>query len=467
MRRALVPILLVLLGVRLVTAVWSTAGLGWDFANYHLTARKVATGDTKNLYRMPRATMERFYSIIGEPAELPPPEAGTPSGEQEVPSGRMGFIGTPISAYVFAPIGFLSPRWALLAFKLQSAVFLVASLVLLFPVFRSASAGRLDAREALTVYLLIALLYAPFWFVFSTGGQATPLNLFLLVLFHRFYLLARPLPAAAALGAGILIKPFFLLMLPVLLVAGEWRLLLRIAGCLLLAGAVSLLLLGWPVHQEWIAVMRQAGGGLAEPWWNNSSLFVIGYSLWCIWHHGTLVPGGEVGGAMSLGIGVLKLALLALFLLAAGKTARSGVSAGVRRNAVAMLAILFALSFSSIVWPHYLSFLFLPFLLVLFPPTRLPRPAELLVWATLVSTLAVQSRFAQRAALSLLEGLPWLQGVAAGVFGGGTMLLALVVFFLYGERILQSLSAGPAALPESLNSPGAPGGRSHVEAFRV
>lgn len=464
MRRAFLPLLFVLIGARLVTSVWSTAGIGWDFANYHLTARRITTGDTKNLYRMPRATMERFYAFIGEPDRLPPGEG---PGDQEVPSGRMGFIGTPISAYVFAPIGYLSPRWALLAFKLQSAVFLVASLVLLFPVFRSASAGRLDGRSALTVYLLLALLFAPFWFVFSTGGQATPLNLFLLVLFHRFYLLGRQLPAAVTLAAGILIKPFFLLMLPVLLLAGEWRLLLRLGGCLLLAGAVSLLLLGWPVHQEWIAVMREAGGGLAEPWWNNSSAFVVVYSLWCIWHHGTLVPGGEVGGAMALGIGVLKLALLALFLLAAWKAARSGVSGEVRRNAVVMLAILFALSFSSIVWPHYLSFLFLPFLLVMFPPTRLPRAAELLVWAALVSTLAVQSRFAQRAVLPLLDGLPWLQGVVAGVFGGGTILLALALFFLYGERILQSLSADPAAQPGSLNPPGPHGGGSHVEAFGI
>ena len=439
-QRQLIWFLFLLLGARLIVSIWSTAGIRWDFANYYQTAQRITDGDVENLYRLPRSTMTDFYESIGETSPLPVANGSRSRATAEVPSGRRGFIGFPISAYLFAPIGFASPRRAVLVFKLQSAVFLVGALVLLYPAFRDSAKHRLTSQQALAVYLLIALAYAPFWFVFATGGQATPVCLFLLALFHRFFILGKPTAAAIPLSVAIMIKPFFALTLPILALAGEWRLILRLLACLLAGAVASVLLLGWPLHAEWMAVMRDASAGLAEPWWNNSGLFAIVYNLWLGWHHHDLTPAGEIRGPIAGAIGVIKVLILGYFGVLARRTGRADVDERVKRHHLVAIAIVFALCFSSIVWPHYLAFLFLPLVFWLFPPTPLPRHAEVLVWTILISTLAVQSRAAQRFVLSVLDAYPYPQAVVAALFASGTLLLTLALMLSSHDRLLYSLS---------------------------
>ena len=62
------------------------AGLGWDFANFYDTGRRVAAGQIQDLYN-PK-------SLI--------------NGEQ--PQGTLAFWGTPISAWLYVPLSWLPPR---------------------------------------------------------------------------------------------------------------------------------------------------------------------------------------------------------------------------------------------------------------------------------------------------------------------------------------------------------------------
>ena len=415
----------VLLAVRLGVSVWSTAGIRWDFANYHRTGQRVIGGDVVDLYRLPQSRMDRFHTLIGEGARVST-AARNSSDDPQVPSGRMGFIGFPSSAYAFAPLGWLEPRGALLLFKLECAVFFAVGLTLFYPSFRTAASSL--GAATLSTYLLICLLYSPFWFVFSTGGQATALNFVLLVLFWRAFVAGRHHMAAPWLALGILVKPFFALTLPMLAIGREWRLLLRVGVWLLAGISASILLLGWPLHIEWLAVLRDASGGLAEPWWNNTAVFGLVYTVWTFHTSGGLEPAGEVQGATAAAIGITKVIIAAVFGWLSWTAAASASSGTARRERLAVLAVAFALCFSSIVWPHYLAFLFLPLMILLFRNAEGHRSMAIVLWLILVSTLAVESRFAQRFVLSLFDQASYGQAVLAGAFGACTMLLTLGLF---------------------------------------
>lgn len=437
-RRPVLILVACMLAIRLGVSVWSTAGIGWDFPNYHHTARIVTGGDLHNLYRLPQSRLDRFHALIGEPQESRMP-AVDPAGDPFVPSGRLGFIGFPISAYVFAPLGWLEPRWAVLLFKAAGAICFVISLSLLYRMFRVAAEPAL-AEATPAVYLLICLLYSPFWFVFATGGQATPINFLLFVLFWRALVGGHITSAAMWLAMGILIKPFFALTLPILAIGGEWRTTLRVAAWLLLGVGASVVFLGWPLHAEWLNILRDASGGIAEPWWNNSSIFGAIYTVWSVLMRGELAPAGEMRGPALMGVGLLKLLIVGLFASICWKVARATLPPDGKRECVAALAILFPLCFSNIVWPHYLAFLFVPLVLALFRTTPLPSPVALTLWAILVSTLAVESRFVQRFVLSFLDQVPIGQAIVAGGFGACTMLLTLGLLVASRRQIFSALA---------------------------
>jgi hypothetical protein len=286
------------------------------------------------------------------------------------------------------------------------------------------------------VYLGICLFYEPFWFVFAVGGQATPLNLLLFVLFHRFYVQGRSAWAALFLSVGILIKPFFALTLVVFAFAREVRL-LRDVGLLLCAEvALSIALLGLPLHIEWITVLRESASGLAEPWWNNSAIAGLIYTLWCAAQGAGLGPAGEAHGPVVAAIIALKALIAGFFFWLTRRLITHGAASQASRHQLVCLSILFALLFSSIVWPHYLAFLFLPLLFLLAVSKQLPGYGRTLVWLSLVSTLAVQSRFAQKYVLSLIADYEVPQALMAGLFGSCTLILILVLVVGYYRRIV-------------------------------
>src|SRR5690242_19898724 len=74
------------------------AGTGWDFADFYDAAHKAAAGQIRDLYNADAA-------IEGRPAEA-----------------QLPFWGTPLSAYMLAPLAWMRPVAALVVFKIENTL---------------------------------------------------------------------------------------------------------------------------------------------------------------------------------------------------------------------------------------------------------------------------------------------------------------------------------------------------------
>jgi len=91
-----------------VLGIVTPAGLGWDFANFYDTGRRVAAGQVQDIYH-PES------KINGQP-----------------PQGKMQFWGTPISAMFYVPLGYFSARTASIMFKIENTLAIFITLLLLY-----------------------------------------------------------------------------------------------------------------------------------------------------------------------------------------------------------------------------------------------------------------------------------------------------------------------------------------------
>src|SRR5436190_10042795 len=108
LHRRLTVVFSALIVVGTLAGILIPAGPGWDFANFFDTGRRVAARQIGDLYNPD--------SLI--------------AGER--PQGKLGFYGTPVSALLYAPLGFLKPSWAMIAFKIQSTLAYFAALILIY-----------------------------------------------------------------------------------------------------------------------------------------------------------------------------------------------------------------------------------------------------------------------------------------------------------------------------------------------
>jgi len=446
--KSITVVLFLLLILRLAVCVCSSAGIGWDFTQYYRTGNWIFLKQEENLYTIKTSSMHCFQQHIGEHVSE---ELGVDNQKRNqgckttenveeliTGSGRLGYIGFPISAYIFAPLAAFTPRQALLIFKVQCALFFVAALSLLYRSFQNVATTRMRKDLILPLYLTICLFYEPFWFVFTVGGQATPINLLLFVLFHNFYVQKRSFWAAFFLSVGILIKPFFALILLIYVFALDSRFLRNLIVLLGLWSIFSISLLGWSLHMEWLNVIRDSTRGLAEPWWNNSSILGFFYNFWSWWHGATLGTAGEVHGLFMGVIFTFKIFVIVLFFWLVRNTQAQNLEPQQYRHQLVSLSIMFALLFSNICWPHYLAFLFVPVLFLLVTSHKLTRYGKVLVWLILLSTLSVQSRFAQKYVLSFLTEYSFFQTLMAGMFGSATLILTTILLIIYHGDVIRS-----------------------------
>ncbi len=383
--RQIARIALALLALGCAAGIALPAGIGWDFANFYDTGRRVAVGQLVDIY-------DASAAIAGE-----------------APSTKLDFYGAPISAFLYAPLALLSPLAALVAFKLAGTAALWTALWLLFREGRarlggdSAAIARYAARFALA-----ALLFQPFWTIYRVGGQTTPFAFLLLTLGLLAHQRGRSGWASLCFGITVLIKPAFLIGFGFLgLLAGP-----RFIGVSLLhgawLGALSLALCGWPVHETFIAKMLANAGGVAR-WWNNSSPWIVPNEIaW--WRAGAeaasvALPRGFVLAAQA--------ALLTAFGTLAWWTRRTELPAAGRTHHHWTLALCFFLLFAQTAWEHYLAVLFLPVAFWLASWDEAPRAVRRLV-ATLV-------------ALALAQNLVFTMALARGIEGLGLAALLPVL----------------------------------------
>src|SRR4029450_6099571 len=83
-------------------------------------------------------------------------------------------------------------------------------------------------------------------------------------------------PTATPLGllGAWLFKPAFLIAPALLVLLSDRRLFFAIAGVFGAAGLLSVVLIGWPLHREFIDVLLR-GSQRPSPWFFNSSLYIL------------------------------------------------------------------------------------------------------------------------------------------------------------------------------------------------
>lgn len=401
--------LVALLAVRLTWNLASGAGMFWDFINFYGAGRRIFNGDFASLYQAPAPIRD----------------------EPPIGPGRLDYVGFPISAFVFAPLGGLQPKAALATFKTACALFFGLGLLVLYRYCRDRFGDLWLGDASSSLYLLLILLFAPIWFVFVIGGQATPLIFMLLAILISAYTAGRLWLSAVCISIGILLKPVLALMALIFLVAGAWPLLARLAACLIAEGALSWLVFGWRPHREWLEMVAQESTRWAIPWWNNSSILGAAATFWIPKDDGQfgLLTAPPAFGMVQIAFRVL-LTLQFVWLIMRAR--RRDATTADRRQHQVCLAILFPLFFPSVVWPHYLAIVFLPLMVLLGHYARLPRTGRVLVVLTLMTT----ARAHLPLVVWLYEAVPtasYFGILAAGFLGSGTLILMLVLTVAHGD----------------------------------
>lgn len=334
-----------------MAALLVRAGSGWDFANFYDTGRRVAAGQFRDIY---------------DPTTL---IAGA------APQGQMAFWGAPVSAWFYAPLSYLPPNAALFAFKLVAVLATAGALVLLYRLTRECVEDQPEARTRFAMLFgFMVLLFQPFWTIYRVGGQTTPLALLLLVLAMTSYVGERYLVTAVWMVLAVLVKPAFLLI-PAFLALVSGR---RYLVSLIAAGAVvalgSIAILGWPIHREFLEILRR-GSEKPSPWPFNSSLYIVADAFRSIKDS---IPvrgsGGWFPDLLRMG---LKLSVLATFVAITVRSYRESWPPARRRLFNFLLAIAFCLLISQVVWEHYLALLFMPLAFLVAAWGRLDRGARL------------------------------------------------------------------------------------------
>jgi len=396
---ATLMLLTVLLALRVAWHLASGAGMFWDFVNFYNAGRRIYQGRFDVLYASP------------EPLAHEPP----------MPEGILTYVGFPLSAVVFAPLGAFGPRLALFAFKAACVGAFGLGVLVMLRHCRRRYGADWDARVAGALLLAAVLLWEPFWFSLTVGGQATTLAFPLLALALALHTRGRDWPAGAALGLAVLLKPFLAPMGLVLLLGGAWTLVFSVAATLGALGLLSLGVFGWPLHLQWVHAVLQESARWVVPWWNNASLSTLASNAW-VRGADTAIEVTQPPAALTVLTSLIRLAAAAIV---GARLFRARYASGESRaEERLLLALIFALCFSNVVWPHYLLFCLLPWMVL---AARLPGTdwaGRVLVVLLLVSVARAQFTIARWMYTVVSLDTAWGLAVA-GVLGAGTLLLLL------------------------------------------
>lgn len=399
-----------LIGAGCIVGIAVPAGLGWDFANFYDAGRRIAAGQFADLYN-PQS------QIGGKPAQ-----------------GITGFFGAPLSAVFYVPFALFPPKTALVVFKIQNALAFAATFVLLLRFYRPFVSGtRLEQSRFTALFAFLFLIYQPFWTIFRVGGQTTPTVLLILVVGLIAHTKGRFWASSLCVVLAALIKPSLapavVLLACIAGLAFLWRMAVLWAG----AAALSVLLLGWPVHASFVDLMLRSSQW-EYSWYYNSSLYIAIDIM-----------------RQAAGTGVLRTVLLALtyglkaavvltLLSIAWQARLEPWTAGARRHLSFILMMVFYLVWSPTVYEHYLSLLF-PFLIyVIASHTYFSRQALLLIALIFFFSIGQNLILINWVRHGFqIDSLPEL--VAAGLFKSAPLVLTMVLFWRHTDELLHSHEA--------------------------
>ncbi len=415
---------LTLLLAGVVVGIVVPAGPGWDFANFYDTGARVAAGQLRDIYDP--STLIRGRS----------------------PQGAMAFWGTPLSALFYTPMAWLAPGTALVLFKIQNTLASFAALLLLYTHNRRFAGDSPEAQSRFAaLFAFLALIYQPFWTVYRVGGQTTPTVVLLLTVGLLTHTAGKRLWTVLCLVAAVLVKPAFLPILGILVLVSGVRFLLVAALVGSGVALASVAFLGWPIHQEFLAVLAR-GATRSFPWFYNSSLYVWLDALAVIVPE---APGGGLPPLVRAAVIAAKLLVLLLAVLIFVRSRTQPWAPAARRHFDFLMAVSFCLLLSQTVWEHYLAALFLPLAYLVAVRHRLGRSASALIWA--VFAFAVWQNLIL--VNMLRDSFRWesFAGVlAGGLLKSGPLLLFLILLVRYREAVGATYALpvwGTSAVPAS------------------
>lgn len=385
------------------------AGLGWDFANFYDTGRRAAALQIADIYKPD--------TLI----------AGVK------PQGAMPFWGAPISAFFYAPLSLFSPEVALFLFKFQNTAAYFLALWLLYPQLRRLVEPSPEAQWKFSaLYAGAILVFQPFWAIYRIGGQSMPTVFLLLTIALVYHTKGRTDVSANSLFLALLIKPgFVFVLLPLCLVSG-WKFLRSLAFTSIAVGVVSILLLGWDIHMEFLQVMVQ-GLKNAYPWLYNSSLYVQAENLRLLAN-----PPVDIR-LLAVPMMLVKLAMVLLFGWFYWISRKELWSMAARLHFDFLMAVTFCLMFSQTVWEHYLTALFLLLIYLVTVARRFSFNALVLLGAIFFTSLmqniivvnVLNSHFR-------FDSIPEL--IAIGLLKSCPLWLTILFLILHQKEFFQSFS---------------------------
>lgn len=409
--RWLIAILICLYLIVTAICIADGDGIRWDFANFYDTGRRMAAGQSRDIYRA--------HTEIAGQAPLAHPS--------------MKFFSAPLSAYLYLPLGMLTPTSALALFKLQSAVFLLLALLLLYRRCLACLPQNSQLHLHFSIaFIVLACLYQPFWSIYVVGGQTTPLVFFLFTLALVQYTAGRLLFAAGLIVFALAIKPGFLLFAGLLSLMAGLRFIGFVAAWGAVAGMLSMLLLGWEVHLDFLRSMRSGAGG-TQIWLWNSSLTVLIDNL-SDWY---TVNSATPPSLLRLAGTLVRLSVLAGAAMLYRAAASHTWPAPQQRHFQFILALTTGLLVMPIVWEHYLALLFIPLGFLLANSYRLPRAAQWILAAVFVLCLGQSVRVTYWLA-DRIQFQAVLPLVVAAAFKSAPLLLTGLLMVKFRKQVFET-----------------------------
>lgn len=366
-----------------------------------------------------------------------------------------GFVNIPAVAYLFAPLGWLSPKMAALLFSLVGIASAGAAWFLLVRL------ARLQLRER----WLLALLFLANGPLLS-GIKWGNLSYYLIFALAGGLVLIRAQRSVAAgvlLGIAAVLKPALALFLLFFLLRRDWRGATGFVLTGVAAAALSLLLFGWPENLYWLqtSILQYSHDWLAVS--GNQSIPAFLFRL----HAPPAMLLDFSPQAPSAGERLLAHVITGLiFLVAAAACLRRRAPAadvaearlqdGTRRDLQYMLTICLCLVGSPLSWTHYYAWLLIPAAFFLGAEGRLAtsRPARILGW-TAIALVTPLVLWPQPAAPSALTTL-YASFIVSHHLFGGLLWFGLIAWWLARTGGLLSPPIGAGRPAGSIAAAAAP-----------
>ena len=389
-------------------------GIGLDFANFYDAGHKALAGQFADLY-------DPFAQIEGQK-----------------PLSHMSFFSAPLTSYLYAPMAALPPRIALILFKMSGTLALVVALFLLYRHLLPLSGGsRRNHAVFFALFSTSVFLFQPFWTIYRIGGQTTPWVFLIFVLALIFYSRDEFIKTALLYGLAVLIKPAFAPGAILMFVMSGAR--FRIAALLfgVAVAAVSVFLLGWQIHLEFVKKILSEAKGFSDPS-NNSSPFSF-LEPWFIDEVGKRLPTNLADAARTTG-NILRLATALALLAGLWAALRLPLAVAARRHTAFNASLLLSLILSPVVWSHYLAMLFPLLAICIAHRHLLPKSARFVVALSILFSF-LQNRMIYRKIDAWIDFDNVVDLAVASFFMSLPILLVLMTMLIWHRAIGESLNS--------------------------